>query len=197
MNLPFLPGWWLIFKKGKSNAVTVVVVGSPCSECELLLNVIPWSVILSVHYVVLQAHLSRAMQCGAEEQRCRGSEAQRQGWWSNSWSQHSAVPGWEGGLLGSGAVPTDVNAPGNGPASSVAAPHCAINGWFRFVSSMCLPSSQLSLGIPSSVIFGWWTASFWACSCSFVDALIPVNSRENRKKKRPFISQCLYNALKM
>ena len=86
-----------------------------------------------------------------------------------------------------------VNAPGNGPASSVAALHRAINGCFRFVSSMCLPYHQLLLGLPS-VIFGWCTTSFWACSCSFVDASTPVNSRE---KKRPFISQCLYNALKI
>lgn len=40
--------------------------------------------------------------------RHRGTAGgRRQGWWSKSWSQHGAEPGWEGGLLGSGAGPTD------------------------------------------------------------------------------------------
>lgn len=62
------------FKTGKSN-----VMGSPCSQCELLLDAIPWSVILSVHSVMLQSHLSCVMKSGTEAQRLRGAEAQRQG----------------------------------------------------------------------------------------------------------------------
>lgn len=63
------------FKRVKSNSVRVVLVGSPCSRCELLFDAIPRSVVLLVRYVMLQAHLSCVMKCGSEAQRCRGTKA--------------------------------------------------------------------------------------------------------------------------
>jgi len=71
MNLLFLPGLLLGLGRGKNNTVSVVVVGSFCNLCELLLDATPLSAVLLVHCVVLQTSL-----CVMKAQKC--------GWWSNS-----------------------------------------------------------------------------------------------------------------
>lgn len=158
-----------------------MVTGSPCGRCELLLDAIPPSVILPAHDGMLQAYLS--WKCGTEALRGDGGRA------DGARAGPSTVPSLAEREDFSAQVLAlrmlNVNAPGNGPGSAVPAPHCPINGWFRFVASTCLPSNQLLLGIPSSVNFGWGTTSFWARFCSFVDVLIPVSSKQNNNKKGP------------
>lgn len=134
MNLLLFSRWWSSFQKRKINVVSVVVMASPCSWCELLLDAIPWSVIPLVSSVMFQACLSHAMKCGTEADGAIAGP-----------STVLCLAGRDDFSAQDQQLQMhDVNAPDL---------PCTIHGWFRILSSMSLPSSQYCLVSPLLLSF--------------------------------------------